>query len=179
MEKRNPIIQELIEVVTKHHDFEQLEEAKGGELNQLIDAKANQKGIEKAFEAVEGADSEEAKRIKFYRDIISGKLKTTKTTVRKDKDGNVIGTTKVTENDVKVRMEARKELDRLLGLNTVIELDKFNVGSISVHIVDASRKEIDATPENIDKLDATKGDDIEAEPIIEGEFEESEEEEDE
>ena len=43
--------------------------------------------------------------------------------------------------DVGVRINARKELDRILGLNVLPDIDKLQIGGITVNIVDASKKE--------------------------------------
>ena len=151
----------------------QITDAKqGGQLNNVIDAKASQVGVENVIKAIEGADSETAKRIKFYRDIASGKTKSIKVVTKKDKNGNVLGTTVTETNDVESRIKARKELDRLLGLSTVIELDSFKVENITVKIVDATKK-IEPKEEEVDisEFEATQGEPINAEPVIEVEDE--------
>jgi hypothetical protein len=44
-------------------------------------------------------------------------------------------------SDVDVKMRARKELDRILGLNQLPDLDKLQVGDITINIVDASKRD--------------------------------------
>ena len=44
-------------------------------------------------------------------------------------------------DDVDVRIKARKELDRILGLNMLPNIDNLQIGGITVNIVDASKKE--------------------------------------
>jgi len=99
------------------------------------------------IEAVQNATPEVSKQIQFYRDIVAGKLKTKKETTNKDKAGIKSYKTEITD-DIKVRMEARKELDRILGINKFIEIGNIEMGDITINIVDASKvdRSEDETP---------------------------------
>ena len=96
---------------------------------------------EKLLQTIDGADGETARRIQFYRDILNGKIKSYKKTTTKDENGK-IKSVKIEEvDDVDVRIKARKELDRILGLNMLPNIDNLQIGGITVNIVDASKKE--------------------------------------
>ena len=140
LEKRSAVITELVECIQGQTKVRQLSQQESA-LNQQIDALALQDGAEKMMEVIEGADGETAKRIKFYRDIMNGKVKTVRKTSRYNSMGALIETKVEEVSDVDVKMRARKELDRILGLNQLPDLDKFQVGDITINIVDASKKE--------------------------------------
>ena len=44
-------------------------------------------------------------------------------------------------SDVETKMKARKELDRILGLNQMPDLGSLQMGDITINIVDASKRE--------------------------------------
>jgi phage terminase small subunit len=141
LERNYPVIAELIRVLQAQAQARSITEEESL-LNQQIDVLANQQSVEKMFEVIEGADSETAKRIQFYRDIMNGKIKSVKTTVKRNGEGKVIERTTVETSDVDMKMKARHELDKLLGLTMLPNLDdKFKVGDITINIVDASKKE--------------------------------------
>ena len=133
-------------------------------INKQIDALALQDGAEKALEKIEGADGETARRIQFYRDVANGKIKTVRKTQKLNAEGAVIGTTIEEISDIDSRIKARKELDRILGLNSIVDIDKLKVGDITINIVDASKKEeladdrnkVYLDPENIEVIDGEK-----------------------
>ena len=140
LEKSNKLIVDLTEklIMNKRANDITVQES---DLNKRIDALALQEGAEKAIETIEGADGETARRIQFYRDIMNGKIKTVKKTTTKDAHG-IVKSVKFEEiTDVGVRINARKELDRILGLNVLPDIDKLQIGGITVNIVDASKKE--------------------------------------
>lgn len=165
LEQRNEIIAELVKCVQGQNKVAQLSQEDSA-VNQQIDALALQDGAEKMMEVIEGADGETAKRIKFYRDVMNGKVKT----VRKTMKYNALGTlieTKVEEiSDVDVKMRARKELDRILGLNQMPDLSKLQVGDITINIVDASKKEEIADSRNTIELDPNDVQVIDGEQVI-------------
>lgn len=142
LEKKNKGIVELINtmlMVKKAKDV--VENNEESQINKQIDALALQTGAEKALEKIEGADGETARRIKFYRDVANGKIKTVRKTTQLNPEGAVIKTTIEEVSDIDTRIKARKELDRILGLNSIIDVDKLKVGDITINIVDASKKE--------------------------------------
>lgn len=140
LEKTKPVVNVLIKRLLDNKKARELTQTDSA-LNRQIDALAQQDGVEKMLKTIEGADGETAKRIQFYRDIVNGKVKSVKKTTRKDADGNVIETRIEETLAIDDRMKARHELDRILGLNAIANLDNFQVGDITVNIVDASKKD--------------------------------------
>lgn len=100
------------------------------------------------------SDVETIRRINFYRNIASGRIKTVKKVSRYNGSGTLLET-KIEEVDsVDARIQARKELDRILGLNAVIDIGKINAGGdITINIVDASKKDAIEDPRNAIELD--------------------------
>jgi hypothetical protein len=162
LEARNKTIQELIACLQGQKKVTDLTK-QDSDLNKQIDALAKQEGAEKMLEVIEGADGETAKRIKFYRDIMNGKIKTVRKTTRYNAMGGKIETKVEEVDDIDARIKARKELDKILGLNQMPDLDKLQVGDITINIVDASKKEEIEDKNNVVVLNE---DDVE---IIDGE----------
>lgn len=140
MERDNKVIPELIDKLLTNKKARELTEQESA-LNQQIDALAKQEYAEKTLEAIDGADGETARRIQFYRDVMNGKIKTVRKTVIKDAMGNVKSTKIEEVSDIETRIKARKELDKILGLNMLPDIDKLSIGGITVNIVDASKRE--------------------------------------
>ena len=140
MERDNKIIPELIDKLLTQKKARELTEQESA-INQQIDALAKQEYAEKTLEKIEGADGETARRIQFYRDIMNGKIKTVRKTIKKNALGTVIETKIEEVSDIDTRIKARKELDKILGLNMLPDIDKLQIGGITVNIVDASKKE--------------------------------------
>lgn len=140
MERDNKVIPELAAKLVTNKKARELTEAESA-LNRQVDALAQQQYAEKTLEVINDADGETARRIQFYRDIINGKIKTVKKTITKD----ALGATKSVKieeiNDVDTKIRARKELDKILGLNMLPSIDNLQIGGITVNIVDASRRE--------------------------------------
>lgn len=156
LENKTPGIKDLIETRLKVKKANDIYKA-DSEIGKQIDALANVQDAENALEVIENADAETIKRIKFFRDIVDGKIKTVKKTTYTDKLGNK--STKVEEiNDIETRMRARKELDRLLGLNEVFDIGKIEAGDITINIVDASKKDAVEDKSNKVKFDFTEKD---------------------
>lgn len=160
LERRNAVLTELIECIQGQKRVRDLTTQESA-LNQQIDALALQDGAEKMMEVIEGADGETARRIQFYRDIMNGKIKTVRRTTRYNAMGEKIETKVEEVSDVETKMKARKELDRILGLNQMPDLDKFQVGDITINIVDASKREeledsrnqVELNPEDVTEID--------------------------
>ena len=164
LEKNDKGIAELIETmlsVKKAQDV--VDNNENNEINRQIDALALQDGAEKMLEVIDGADGETARRIQFYRDIASGKIKTVRKTTHKNAEGATIKTIIEEVSDIDTRMKARRELDKILGLNSVIDLGAIKTGDIIINIVDASKREELEDVRNKVNLDP---DDVE---IIDGE----------
>lgn len=165
LEKKNKGMVELIDTILKVNRAKAVvENDESNPINKQIDALALQDGAEKALEKIEGADGETARRIQFYRDVANGKIKTVRKTKKLNAEGAVIGTTIEEISDIDSRIKARKELDRILGLNSIIDIDKLKVGDITINIVDASKKEelddernkVYLDPENVEVIDGEK-----------------------
>lgn len=161
LERRVAGMTELIECLLGQSKARQLAIA-DSDLNKQIDALAQQDGAEKAIAVIEGADGETAKRIQFYRDIIAGKIKTTRKTTKYNATGALVERKVEEVSDVEAKMKARKELDRILGLNQIPNLDDMlTVGDITINIVDASKREevedsrnaIELNPEDVEIID--------------------------
>lgn len=165
LEQRNEIIAELVKCVQGQNKVAQLSQEDSA-VNQQIDALALQDGAEKMMEVIEGADGETAKRIKFYRDVMNGRVKTVRKTMKYNAMGALIETKVEEISDVDVKMRARKELDRILGLNQLPDLSKLQVGDITINIVDASKKEELADSRNIVELDPNDVQVIDGEQVI-------------
>ena len=165
LERRNAIIPELVDCILGQKQVRDLND-QDSKINQQIDALALQDGAEKMMEVIEGADGETARRIKFYRDVVNGKVKTVRTTLKYNAMG-VLVEKKVEEiSDVEAKMKARKELDRILGLNQLPDLGKVQVGDITINIVDASKKEELEDSRNSIELDPNDVQIIDGEQII-------------
>lgn len=165
MEKSNKVITELSECMLSQNKVRQLSQEESL-INRQIDALAQQEGAEKMLEVVEGADGETARRIQFYRDVMNGKIKTVRRTMRYNAMGERLETKVEEVSDVETKMKARKELDRILGLNQMIDLDKLQVGDITINIVDASKREELADSRNIIDLDPDKVEVIDGESVV-------------
>jgi hypothetical protein len=165
LENKTLGIKDLIETRLKVKRANDIYKA-DSEIGKQIDALANVENAENALEVVENADAETIKRIKFFRDIVDGKIKTVKKTTYTDKLGNK--STKVEEiNDIETRMKARKELDRLLGLNEVFDIGKIETGDITINIVDASKKDAIGDASNKVQFDLTeKEEELDGEVVI-------------
>ena len=153
LEERNSGIKELINTITQA--------SFGG--GQNLPAKRENANIQ---EIVKNADGETAKRIQFYNDIIDGKIKTVKRITRRRANGSIIDYKVEEVSDVEVRMRARQELDKILGLNAIFDVDKVQMGDITINIVDASKKdEIEDSRNNI-VLDLDKVEEIDGEAVV-------------
>lgn len=140
LESRNPLMVELIQVFNNNRKVNGLSQ-EVSEINKEIDKKVKQADDANALATIATCDAETARRIQFYRDVINGKVFGKKITRRYDKD-NVLIERKVEEiTSVEAKMTARKELDRILGINQIIDLDQIKVKDITINIVDASRRE--------------------------------------
>lgn len=165
LERRNKNVAELIECILSQKKVRELSEDESS-LNQQIDALALQDGAEKMLEVIDNADPETMKRIQFYRDVMNGKIKTVRRTTRYNAAGAKIETKVEEVSDVETKMKARKELDRILGLNQLPDLDKLQVGDITINIVDASKKEELADSRNNVVLNVNDVEEIDGQKVI-------------
>lgn len=165
LERRNKILPELIECILGQKKVRDLT-VEDSTINQQIDALALQDGAEKMMEVIEGADGETARRIQFYRDVMNGKIKTVRKTTRYNAMGEKIETKVEEVSDVEVKIKARRELDRILGLNQLPDLSRLQVGDITINIVDASKKEELEDSRNNIELDPSQVEIINGESVI-------------
>ena len=165
LEKRNKGITECINAILNEKKAKEImnKESRG---SQQIDALAMQKKAEDVLAKIDGMDGEEARRIIFYRSIIEGKIKTVRKTIKKNGLGETIEVKIEEVCDIDNRIKARKELDRLLGLNAVIDVGSMQVGDITINIVDASKKEELADERNTVNLDMDKVEELDGEQVI-------------
>lgn len=165
LEKNNAVVRELVEVLQKDLKAKQITQ-QDSELNKQIDALATQKGAENILATVENADPETLKRIKFYRDIASGAIKTVRRTKKLNAAGEVIEMRVEEISDIETRMKARKELDRIFGLNELPDLGSLQMGDITINIVDASKRdELEDSRNNV-VLDIDKEETIDGEKVV-------------
>lgn len=164
LEKRHNL-QDLIDSGTGQYKLQALRDP-NSDFNMRLNQKALTEKIENEMAKIEGADGETARRIIFFRDIVDGRIKTVKKTTTLDSEGRITSV-KIEENsDVAVRMQARKELDRILGLNSFVAIDKLQVKDITINIVDASKKEEVADSRNQIVLDEKNIEVINGEEVI-------------
>lgn len=140
MEAQNKVIPELVQKLQAQKKARELTEQESA-LNRQIDALARQECAERTLQTIDEADGETAKRIQFYRDIINGKIKTVRKIIRKNPMGETLETKIEEVSDIETRIKARKELDKILGLNILPNVDNLQIGGITVNIVDASKRE--------------------------------------
>lgn len=165
LERGNAAMAEIIEARLSSKKVSDITNDENSDINRQIDALAMQKSNEEVLAVIEDADGETAKRIQFYRDVVNGKIKTVRKTTKKNAQGATISTTIEEINDVETRMKARKELDRVLGLNAIVDIDKLNVGDITINIVDASKKdELEDSRNNV--IIGEKVEEIDGEQVI-------------
>lgn len=173
LESTNKGMTEIIEARLKAKRVNSIVSGEDEKINQQIDALAMQKTAEKVLSTIENADAETAQRIQFYRDVINGKIKSVKKTKKLNADGAVISTTIEEISDINSRLTARKELDRVLGLNQVIDVGKLDCGDITINIVDASKKdEIEDKDKNV--IDMKKVEEVDGDKVVVVEEEEIE-----
>ena len=162
MEERNPTINQVVEYCLSHDVQKELLDT-NSKFNKVVDEKAKEvmqpnadlkmQQLNNITQTPNVLSPDKAQSIQFYRDVIKGSIQTTKTICTYDAQGNLLGKRVEKINDVNVKMQAREKLDRILGLNALQQLGQVTLGSISVNIVDASKKE---EPRQVDVQDDAK-----------------------
>lgn len=165
LERNSKVITELINTILTQRKVRELAKADSA-INKQIDALAMQQTAEKAIEAIEGADGETARRIQFYRDIVNGKIRTVKKIIKKNAAGAIVETRIEELSDVETKIKARKELDKLLGLNEMPDLGSLQMGDITINIVDASKKDEIEDSRNTILLDPEKVEEVDGEKVV-------------
>lgn len=157
LEERHREIKDLCKLIIDNKLVRELTE-KESEISKRVDTVAKQNVNEAVLSKINGMDEETARRIQFYRNIINGEVKSYKRTVRRNGQGAVIETRVEETCDIDTKMKARKELDKLLGLNTMPDFDSLlKAGEITINIVDASKKDEQPRDEE-DKIVLKEGD---------------------
>ena len=161
LERSYPILKEMFTAFKTNATANAIIKGEKDELlDRQINALANQKTVEQMMQVIDNADAETALRIKFYREIIKGDIKSTKTTSEYDKEGNLVKRKVEEIDDVNSRITARKELDRVLGLNAVLDVGSLQAGDITINIVDASKKDEIVLDDKDIVVKGESGDDI-------------------
>lgn len=142
LEERNPQIQEIVDYAQQNNLEAQLMNDKST-FAKTIEEKKNELQMQQLNQATSVMSPNMAESVDFYRKVVSGNIKSKKTTVTYDAHGKELGRKTEFIEDVGSKMQAREKLDRLLGINAIQNLGQVQVGSISINIVDASKKEPD------------------------------------
>ena len=147
LEKRNPSIKTIVQAIKDHKElYEKLSGKKNEEwLKEILE----KTGESKELEILRQATADEATRIMFYTDIVQGKTTVKVTTKTKDENGELkVSKIEIKEPTIQDRINARKELDKILGLketgnpdNKVFSGDDNSQTVFNFNVVDTSSKE--------------------------------------
>ena len=173
LEERNPQIDEIVNWGIEHSLESQINNDNSA-FAKTVEAKKAEAELQQLNQATSMMTPNMAESVDFYRKVASGFYKTRKTIERYDANGHLIERKKETIEDVDAKMRAREKLDRLLGINAIQNLGQVQVGSISINIVDASKKEETEAEREVDfQEDALVSDEVvvEQEPQVEVEVE--------
>lgn len=143
LERNIPQISQVIEAMAALKFVSDLDKAKG-EPMEVIDAKASVAVAQSKalMERIMKMEPEEAERLQFYMDVMSGKIKTRKK-IKNISEAGIVSYRIEEIEDVKIKFEARKEIDKILGLNRLLDIGKITAGSVTINIVDASKKDLE------------------------------------
>lgn len=142
LERNTPQVNRVIDAMAALKFTSDLDKAKGQPM-EIIDAKASVAVAQSKalMERIMRMEPEEAERLQFYMDVMGGKIKTKKKVKNINEAG--IATYRIEEiEDVKIKFEARKEIDKILGLNKLLDIGQITAGSVTINIVDASKKDL-------------------------------------
>jgi hypothetical protein len=109
-------------------------------ISKQINSAVTKSNTNEILEVVKNASPEVAEQIQFYRNIVSGQIKTIRKTKNTDRNGIKTYKTETVE-DVKAKMDARRELDRILGINKIVDIGSIEMGDITINIVDTSKQD--------------------------------------
>lgn len=140
LEKKNPMIAEIVQVLISGKATNTIMNPKSDVSNDL-DKREIQARNDLIFKKIKEADPEKIKQIKFYRDIVNGEIISKKTEIKKNRDGDIVESKEMLIDNVDTRIRARKELDKILGIGALIEIGNIESGSVTINIVDASKKD--------------------------------------
>lgn len=155
IERRNPMIKEMIRAALDARKVQSFaKNPENSAIGERIDALAIQNKNADIIKRVESLSPDMAERVKFYKDIVEGKIRSVKRTVFRNKNNEVTSSKEEYTSDISIRMKARQELDRLLGLGTMPTVGEVVTGSnntINILIVDSSIKETEEQKAEHDK----------------------------
>jgi len=173
LEERNPQIEEIVNWGVEHSLEAQINNDNSA-FAKTLEGKQAEAELAQLNHATSVMSPNMAESVEFYRKVAKGEIKTTKIIERYDANKKLIERKKEYIEDVDAKMRAREKLDRLLGINAIQNLGQVQVGSISINIVDASKKEETEAEREIDYQDDALVTDetiIEQEPQVEVEIE--------
>ena len=147
----HPEMASLIESLQGVAKINEVYENDNSKFNKAVDKKASEPPVEMAqLVNAEGnlpdpnrLSQDQAEQIQFYRQIANGTIKTERVTKKYDGEGNLISRTVERVSDIDMRIKARKELSRILGIDRVVDIGQIEAGEINITIVDASKRETD------------------------------------
>lgn len=167
LEKRVPSIKTMIQAIKDHKElYEKLSGKKNEEwLKEILE----KTGESKELEILRQATADEATRIMFYTDIVQGKTTVKVTTKTKDENGELkVTKIEIKEPTIQDRINARKELDKILGLketgnpdNKVYSGDDNSQTIFNFNVADTSSKDHEKQDYSIKDNDYIKAEIIE------------------
>lgn len=113
---KNPYVEELIKQIQTHNRLMQLNDPDSTLSKEIMN---NAKKAKTALDYIKEAKGEEAVSLKFYQDVINGRVKQTKKTTTTDKEGNSVVKVEEIEPSISERMKAREKLDLRIGIDGV------------------------------------------------------------
>ena len=140
LENKYPIILDLVQAIYGQHKITSLTDEQS-DINKNINALAIKNTANKIQELIDEGDKQKADQLKFYMEIAEGKRKTVRKTKKYNADKILTGIVVEEISDIKEQMQARKEVDRILGLNQIVDLGQVTSGNFTFNFVDASNKE--------------------------------------
>lgn len=168
LEKHKPQIIPLVQTLMLYRE-KQGRLAKSDDIDVDLMAKLVATDSDNAIRTLAMSDSEMARRVNFYRDIVNGRLKNTKVIQDIDpKTGEILKRRVEESDDIATRIKAREKLDELLGLNRLQSLGQLQIKDITINFVDASKKEEVQDERNKVDLDVNAVE-VEAEAVQDGE----------
>jgi phage terminase small subunit len=113
---KNPSVEELIKQIQTHNRLMQLNDPESTLSKEIMN---NAKKAKTALDYIKEAKGEEAVSLKFYQDVINGRVKQTKKTTTTDKEGNQVTKVEEIEPSITERMKAREKLDLRIGIDGI------------------------------------------------------------
>ena len=140
LETKHPIILDLVRAIYGQHKVTSLTDETSN-INKNLNALAIKNTANEIQKMIDEGDKQKAEQLKFYMEIAEGKRKTIRKTKKYNADKILTGIVVEEISDIKEQMQARKEVDRILGLNQIVGLGQVTSGNFTFNFVDASNKE--------------------------------------